>query len=135
MKGILLLVAMTALVMVTSTAQAQPPSSYPGQTPTVSPYLNLRRGANDPAINYYGIVRPQVDFRRSLQNLQQELQSPNSTGNQGPESLTTGHPVRFQNYSHYFGRSLTGGPAVSPMPGPAAAPAPPYSGGRAPAIR
>jgi hypothetical protein len=88
--------------------------------PAVSPFLNLFRGGN-PAINYYGLVRPQIDTRSSLLQLQQqELQGgyplgvagqPQDRLLQGPPS--TGHPVRFGNYGRYFA-NLGSGPAVIP---------------------
>jgi hypothetical protein len=72
--------------------------------PAYSPYLNLLRGGNSFATNYYGLVRPEIGFRNSILGLQQqtalnsyELQ----TGQTG--QLQTGHPVQFLNYSHYFG--------------------------------
>src|SRR5262249_19013880 len=72
--------------------------------PAYSPYLNLLRGGNSFATNYYGLVRPEIGFRNQILGLQQqtalnsyELQ----TGQTG--QLQTGHPVQFLNYSHYFG--------------------------------
>src|SRR6476661_2750052 len=43
----------------------------PGYQPAVqpvSPFLNLANGGN-PAVNYYGIVQPQIDFRNQLTQL------------------------------------------------------------------
>jgi hypothetical protein len=36
------------------------------------PLLNLARGGN-PAINYYGLVRPQLEFQQSIYGLQQQV--------------------------------------------------------------
>jgi hypothetical protein len=98
----------------------QPPGTYvrPYQPvhPTVSPYLNLNRGGTNPAINYYGIVRPQMQTQQNLQQVQQQLTAqaaagpgpdtamPLTTGALGATPLvsTTGHPVSYFNYSHYF---------------------------------
>src|SRR5262245_7333705 len=93
---------------------------FPNQTnplyrPAVSPYLNLARGGN-PAINYYGIVKPQVDFGRQIQMLQLQQQSLMPTWGltleddlTQPTTSITGHPSMFFNYGHYFGQSNTGG--------------------------
>lgn len=83
----------------------------------VSPYLNLNRIGSNPAVNYYGLVRPQVDTARSLQNLQTEIaQGGAGQMHVGPgdalqpsSMLATGHPVAFFNTSHYFGMNLRGG--------------------------
>src|SRR4051794_19633319 len=58
-----------------STAWAQPGPRYtpPSARPAVSPYLNLTRTGTDPAINYYGIVRPQLEFNNSIQNLNRQV--------------------------------------------------------------
>ena len=54
--------------------QAQGPGPYtrpqtgnPYAQPVFSPYLNLLRRGTNPAVNYYGLVRPEIDFRNSLQ--------------------------------------------------------------------
>jgi hypothetical protein len=88
--------------------------------PAVSPFLNLFRGGN-PAINYYGLVRPEIDTRNSLLQLQQQsvqgaiplgiVGQPTDRTLQGPPS--TGHPVRFGNYGRYFA-NLGSGQAVIP---------------------
>jgi hypothetical protein len=79
--------------------------------PTVSPYLNIYRGGSG-AINYYGIVRPQLETQRQLFQLQQEVQQvqpPFGIALDPQQNLATlstgmtGHPVSFQNYSHYYG--------------------------------
>lgn len=75
--------------------------------PTINPYLNLV-GRGQPAVNYYGIVRPQLETAHALQMMQQEVQqlqpglaTPFSQSTQ-VEMLRTGHPVAFGNTSHYF---------------------------------
>src|SRR5438094_391239 len=47
------------------------PSYQPAVAP-VSPFLNLANGGN-PAVNYYTIIQPQIDFRNSLQQLQTQV--------------------------------------------------------------
>jgi hypothetical protein len=79
--------------------------------PVYSPYLNLLRGGSSPVNNYYGLVRPQIDFSQSIQNLQGQIASnqqaiSSATGGQFP--LFTGHPVYFLNTSHYL--QYFGGP-------------------------
>ncbi len=49
-----------------------PTSGNPYSRPAYSPYLNLLRGGASPATNYFGLVRPQLDFRSGLLQLQQQ---------------------------------------------------------------
>ncbi len=76
--------------------------------PTVSPYLNLFRSG---ATNYYGVIRPQLETGRALQQLQfqqQWLAQSHAEDVAAPAVMdqsyvgTTGHPVTFFNYGHYF---------------------------------
>src|SRR5215468_11203741 len=80
--------------------------TVPGyRTPVVSPYLNLFRNGADPAVNYYGLVRPQMDFASGLQNLQQQvtdLSQAQALGLTPGFTGATGHPTMFFNYSHYY---------------------------------
>jgi hypothetical protein len=105
-------------------AAAQQPLQLPGQgrlgqysqpggdRAVVPPILNMNRGGN-PAINYFGIVQPQIDASRNLQQLQQQFQQLDGTSTltqgaytaataPGTSMLTTGHPVAFMNYAAYF---------------------------------
>src|SRR5262245_20324517 len=52
-------------------AAAQAPLPY--QTPPVSPYLSLFRQGSPPGVNYYNLVRPQIEFNSSIQQLQQQV--------------------------------------------------------------
>ena len=91
--------------------------------PTVSPYLNLGRGGGNPAVNYYGIVRPQMDTNRAFQQLDPGLfggdprlglggTAVGPDGNPIPGTnqylpdqalgLNTGHPATYFYYSHYY---------------------------------
>ena len=92
----------------TSRANAQM-GAYQGP---VSPYINILRGGASPAINWFNIVQPQIAFDNAITQLQvqqsalgQALTTPTALG------MTTGHPVMFGNYSHYYtaGRMGTGG--------------------------
>jgi hypothetical protein len=120
-----------ALSSAPARAQFQPgPLGAPaGYRPPVSPYLNLLR-PGDPAINYYGIVRPELSFQRSLIGLQQQVNAVGAQATadtQGLGLVSTGHPIVFNNYSHYYGVPLTGSAgmrtaAFPRSPAPAARP-------------
>lgn len=76
------LAVLALAVLSGSPALAQLPPNFgrppgpgsPGFQPAVSPYLNLARGGV-PAVNYYGLVRPQVEGTQALINIEQQLQS------------------------------------------------------------
>ncbi len=97
-------------------AQGQPPPSG------YSPYLNLVRPGS-PGMNYYGLVRPEVEFRNNLQQLQRNttrLQSDLSQATGG--DLSTGHPSAFMYYGGYYSGIGRGGlqnrniPTTPPRP-------------------
>lgn len=81
------------------------PPGYPGSygtRPTTSPYLNLL-GRNNPAANYYGIVRPQQQLQAAV------FGGIGPAGRIDGEDLTdpelhrgTGHAATFNNLSHYY---------------------------------
>lgn len=87
---------------------AQPLPGTLGQParPAFSPYLNLNRPGASPAVNYYGLVQPQTQFRQSLQNLQGTVNSNQQMiGNlQGDINglPATGQGAGFMNSSGYF---------------------------------
>jgi hypothetical protein len=75
------------------------------QPPTLSPYLNLVRQGADPGFNYASLVRPQINFTGSLQQLQQEF----AVGQQAVTNLetaatlpTTGHAAGYFTHTSYF---------------------------------
>src|SRR5262249_9331718 len=110
-----------AAAMSCECAVAQP-GALPYTQPTVSPYINLgRRGAS--AVDYFGIVRPQLEFRNALRNLHhQSASSPlNVAHTYDPQAgfRTTGHVAVFMNRGGYFMNSLAPQPGHSP---PASAP-------------
>ena len=77
--------------------------------PAVSPYLNLNRPGSLPAINYYGLVRPQLQTQQQLQGLQyqQGALATNLGGGmvvpgQQVMMATTGHPVFYFDYARFF---------------------------------
>lgn len=108
--------AVAALWAFASTVQAQQIGTYTPPTvnprPTVSPYLNMTRGGiGTGAINYYGIVRPQLDTQRNLLQLQQEYKGLQGLQQQQTDDPTTGTlnaqvPTQgfggFFFYGHYY---------------------------------
>jgi hypothetical protein len=122
-----LLVLVTAVGLGVSTASAQvpvapmintpigqPPIS---QMPAISPFLNLTRGGL-PAVNYYGIVVPQLQTQASIGLLQQQVQYGLNNQLGGPvgtqQVLNTGHSATFFNLSHYY--PVGGFPPLPPRP-------------------
>jgi hypothetical protein len=101
-----------ALTVAAGPARAQYPVNsrgVPGYTsPPVSPYINLLRSGSNPAINYYGLVRPQFQFQNSITGLQQQVTTLDQTQAEAEAGVlpSTGHPVQFFNYSHYYSTSL-----------------------------
>jgi len=83
----------------------QRPALGPVNTPAFSPYLNLNRFGGSPALNYYGIVRPQLDMYAATQNLQQQITTNSqaiSTAGAATDLPATGHTIRFLNTGRYF---------------------------------
>jgi hypothetical protein len=92
----------------------------PGARPTTSPYLNIIRSGASPAINYYGVVRPEVAFSNSLNQLQQQ-QGALASQQQDLNSYTavppTGHAAGYMTESKYFLRINSAGSSVGGAPG------------------
>jgi hypothetical protein len=112
--------ALTVVCLVTA-AQAQflpqrpasqfgtPLSGGIGSSPTpsgFSPYLNLLRGGNSAAVNYYGFVRPQMNMQAQIQAIQAQQQqgTPAVTEPDDPTTpgLVYGTRVRFLSTGNYF---------------------------------
>ncbi len=103
-----------------SRGPSRPEYSRSRGRPTVSPYLNLFRADGTSALNYYNLVRPQVDQYRGQQmqsyeigRLEQQigvLEANAAAGGRRSASpvRATGHPSAFFNYSHYFPGSAGG---------------------------
>ena len=83
--------------------------------PAFSPYLNLLRPGSSTAINYYGLVRPQQDFRAAANTLQSEIQGVGSAINKmnylDYGIRETGHAAGFMTQGANF-MSLQGGVAA-----------------------
>jgi hypothetical protein len=113
-----------------SRVAAQPPG-FPrtaAPTPPYSPYLNLLRPGSSPAINYYGLVRPQFQSQQSMLALQSQIgansQAIGNLSATGGPLPATGKTVGFMNYGRYFqnfnpagGGSSGGGFGGSPFGG------------------
>lgn len=74
----------------------------PTSRPTFSPYLNLLRGGNSTLFNYYGLVRPEMEFRAANQQFQssfgrvdQQLRDVQQSA--GSRLSQSGHQVRFMS--------------------------------------
>lgn len=89
-------------------ARAQFGGPQPMGSPTISPYFNMLRGDGNPALNYYGLVRPQQEFAMQNQQLNQGIQGlqmqQGLNMQMGPIGYgystlgTTGHPVLFNSF-------------------------------------
>ncbi len=112
--SLVLLVSFPSMRAAGQGIQSGPPIN-PQLRPPISPYLNLLRGGN-PAVNYYGLVRPQQDVQSSLQHLQQQATGAYSYTTTGEAVTITGHPTRFMNYSHYYYYNLAGGGSATTRP-------------------
>jgi hypothetical protein len=81
--------------------------SGPSARPVVSPYINL--SGRNPVVNYYGIIRPELESRslelqqrQALQQLERRLQEGESKTEQSLVLPRTGHRSYFMNYSHFY---------------------------------
>ena len=74
--------------------------------PTVSPYVNLLRQGNSPTLNYYGLVRPEVNSRQEAQALQSATSANQRTIgdllNGGGALPSTGTASGFLTHRSYF---------------------------------
>ncbi len=101
----------------------QPAPGVPAPArPVFSPYLNLLRRDASPAINYYGIVRPQINTMNALQMQQQQISTiaRQETQNQGAGAAAadlpvTGQPAYFLNTGGYFLNNRVSMGAVGPV--------------------
>jgi hypothetical protein len=118
-----------AVLGVGGSLHAQPPAPGGVGRPTDSPYLNLVRPGGSPALNYFGLVRPELQFRQSIQNLQGAVTANQEAIGGIQAEVTgipvTGHPTQFLNYGGYFlnsgpslGAGRAGGPASQAMTAP-----------------
>ncbi len=109
---VVLLVALSVFSFIrTSLAQAGRPSAgrLPGviNRPAYSPYLNLLRRNTGPVQNYYGLVRPQLQFQANdeaidsnYQNLKRDVRESDSVRQEADQSSRlseSGHAARFMS--------------------------------------
>jgi hypothetical protein len=115
---LLSLFALTALMAIAPSARAQPPGGPPGgpfagpRQGAFSPYLNLTRQGASPAINYYGLVRPQQQFGAEINQLQRQVTSGPFSSLADPtaeQPSLTGHAFGFQNQYLYYQNQYTAG--------------------------
>jgi hypothetical protein len=101
--------AVLVLLVAAGWSAAQPPGPPPN--PTVSPYLNLLRNGASPAVNYFGLVRPEQRTRQALQGLQTTQSSTMRTLNDLMTGDTpgTGVPAQFLNHGGFFLTQRSGG--------------------------
>jgi hypothetical protein len=111
----LLLAACFVSAAAPNKASAQVPIGGPGggapqYRPAFSPYLNLLRQGSSPAVNYYGLVRPEINFYNSINQINQQVSNnQQAIGDiQSSAIPTTGHRVQFLNTGSYF-QSMGGG--------------------------
>jgi hypothetical protein len=123
------LLALTLALGAATAVRAQgyvPPRVSPFGNGGISPYLNLLRGGN-PAVNYYGLVRPEIQARTSIQQLQTEVARQQASTVAPPTNqalIDTGHPPRFMQYNQYFNTT------AAPRPQAGSGPAQPATFGR-----
>jgi hypothetical protein len=97
----------------------------PPRPPVWSPYLNLVRPGGTPTQNYFGLVRPELEFRGGIQandrqlfgtqqnlaDLQNNVQAGLLSNRSAPLPVT-GHPVRFMDISGYY-QNRSGGTSAN----------------------
>ena len=118
-----LLTTLAAGILNASAFAQEPPviggvGSRRTRRPTITPYLNLlnRQRDSDLGLQYFGIVRPEIQMRsainsqsRSLGRLQRQVDDQNALiRNQNSQLGATGHEARFLNLGSYFGGRATG---------------------------
>ena len=101
------LFALGVLALAAVPALAQPRVG-PTSRPAVSPYLNLVRPGSPPGLNYYDLVKPQLEFRRDILDLRQQVTSNQTVltdltaGGTGSIIPTTGHTTRFMDTGGFY---------------------------------
>jgi hypothetical protein len=64
-------------------------------------------------VNYYGLVKPDIEFRSGIQRNQQQIAAEQQTFSESMAGLsTTGHPTRYMTHWNYFMNNGAG--AVQP---------------------
>jgi hypothetical protein len=109
----------------------------PANRPAVSPYINLLRGGSSGGVNYYGLVRPEIEFRSGIQRNQQQIAASQQSYSELTTGLsTTGHPTRYMTHWSYFMNNGVGtGQPSFRRPAPPILTVPQAPGGAPPARR
>jgi hypothetical protein len=96
--------AIAAICLAGFAQQARAQFGRAPNNPAISPYINLLR-SNDfgstSLLNYYGLVRPELDFGRNLYDLQGAVYGGAGVGGYPGESVT-GYGGYFLNTGGYF---------------------------------
>jgi hypothetical protein len=116
-----LLVLIAALLFPGNTASAQSPtgslqrlsSGNPyatgGRSP-FSPYLNLLRRGNSTAFNYYGLVRPELEFRGADSQFRQQFSRVDRRFDRVAQQRAMGSNLTSSGHRVTFMSDLRGGP-------------------------
>jgi hypothetical protein len=116
LRNAILLIA--AVELAHSETMAQVPNNRPSP-PAVSPYLNLLRRGGGPGFNYFTLVRPELEMRKTVRQMQLslgDLRRQQEILQQQETMPATGHPTYFMNTGWYFNVGPRQGP-ISPTPG------------------
>src|SRR5262245_58033413 len=117
-KTLLLTVVSLGLCAGAAQAQGLPGGYNPRNQPAVSPYLNLLRPDTPTYLNYYGLVKPQLQFGNAIQQLQSQQAYTSAQQTTFQQYLTypeTGHATSFMSHTRYF--NTTGGGGIGTMGG------------------
>ncbi len=107
--------ATLAVLLTAGAASAQPavPGGVAPVSPAFSPYLNLLRGGGSPALNYFGMVRPQQALNQSLQGLASNVTANAAAVSDLSNSTSllpaTGFVAGYQNHGSFFQNQRGGG--------------------------
>jgi hypothetical protein len=108
-------------------AQVPGIAGNPANRPAVSPYINLLRAGSSAGVNYYGLVKPDIEFRTGIQRNQQQIATNQQSVTEFTAGIsTTGHPTRYMTHWNYFMNNGVGTPQPSfrrPTPAVPALPA------------
>ena len=117
MKTYRSLLAIAALLALSSAANAQQPFANVQQSPTTSPYLNLLNRQNGGQPTYQSLVKPQLqqqqDFAKQQQQIQHLARQQNKLTSGGltqaargisTDIRQTGHLTANMDYLHYYPR-------------------------------
>jgi hypothetical protein len=101
-----------AWIVTANSVWAQYGTVNPINRPAFSPYLNLNRAGTSAAVNYFGLVRPEIQFRNALFQNQMDIagnqQAISNLATAGP--ITTGHHAGFMTQWRYFMTTGVGAP-------------------------